>query len=87
MGKRPSGPQLNSRTHNRTSGPPAKTDRSFQIAKEHPMPLRRVPKLTADELEAWAFDYPGSTIEPDPETRTVHLYDINGREVAWAVTA
>lgn len=47
-------------------------------------PLRRVPKLTADELEAWAFDYPGSTIEPDPETRTVHLYDINGRELCWA---
>ena len=51
------------------------------------MPLRRVPKLSEDQLEAWAFDYPGSTIEPDPETGTRHLYDINGREVAWAVAS
>ena len=49
------------------------------------MPLRRVPKLTADELEAWAFDYPGSVIERDPETGTEHLVDINGRELAWTV--
>lgn len=49
------------------------------------MPLRRVPKLDRDELEAWSFDHPGSTLEADPETGTVHLYDINGREVAWAV--
>lgn len=50
-------------------------------------PLRRVPKLTADALEALSFDHPGSTLEADPETRTVHLVDINGRELAFAPMA
>lgn len=51
------------------------------------MPLRRVPKLDRDELEAWCAERPGSVIEINPDGGTAHLVDINGREIAWAAMA